>query len=198
MNNNKKINYKNLIKHETKRHALFKFLSVLVIFIGYFAFISYKYGLEQGFFVAMLSWSFFVLSTPIADAGFLVDFPVRLLTNLRMIHSEIFVWITAISLNTYAILFRPEIYDKTILLNLLKDILIHPIPFWIIILLSMLGTFISIRFGDELFDKINHSERTFYHKHKYNYRFIVMIFLFAMIFVLYKFLLQKLGINIHL
>jgi hypothetical protein len=52
-----------------------KFSLVLLIFLGYFIFIAKKYGLQQGLFVSTLSWSFFVLCTPVADAGFLLDFP---------------------------------------------------------------------------------------------------------------------------
>ena len=79
----------------------------------YFAFISYKYGLEQGFFVSLLTWSFFVLCTPVADAGFLIDFPLRLITKIKMFYAEIFVWLFAISLNFYAFFLKPKIYNKT-------------------------------------------------------------------------------------
>lgn len=185
-----------LIKHETKRKALVKFLAVLGVFVIYFAFISFKYGLQQGFFVSSLTWSLFVLGTPVADAGFLIDFPLRLITNVKMVVSEIFVWITAISLNTYAFFFSPEIYTKTKLLVLFKNILEKPFPFWSIILISAIGTFVSIKFGDELLDTKYHHERTFHKKHKNKHGLVVMVFVFVISFTLYNYLLKGLGVEL--
>ncbi len=192
----KKINYKHLIKHETKIHIFKKFLLILFIFIGYFIFIAQKYGFQQGFLVTLLTWSFFVLCTPIADAGFLIDFPLRLITNLRMFVLEILVWIIAISINLYAFFFVPEVYDKTEILIFFKHILIKPFPFGAIILISMIGTFISIQFGDELLDRIKHKERTLYHKRHPYHKFIVILFLIFITIVLYNFLLNQIEIDL--
>jgi len=188
--------HKNLYNHETKRRVLLKFGFVVTIFFLYFLFIAKKYGVQDGFFVATLSWSFFVLCTPIADAGFLIDFPLRLITNIKMLFSEIIVWVIAITLNVYAFFVTPTVYDTTPLLSIFKHILEKPIPFWSIVLISAIGTFISIGFGDELMDKTKHHEREKYHKHKNKYKIILMIFLFAIAFVIYDFLLKALGINV--
>jgi hypothetical protein len=115
-----------------------------------------------------------------------------------MLSSEIFVWAIAIALNIYAFFFSPEIYNSTAILSLFHHILIQPIPFWSIIILSLIGTFISIGFGDELMDTIKHRERNRYHKHKNNHRIILMIFLFIASFVIYDFLLKALGVNVPL
>ncbi len=186
------------IKHETKQHLLLKFLILVLIFFSYFLFISLKYGFGQGFFVSLLTWSFFVFCTPIADAGFLLDFPLRLFFKIKMFTSEIFVWIFALFLNLYFVFFNPEFYDKTKILFLFKNILFQPIPYWIIIFLSMLGTFVSIRFGDELFDTVTHKQRSFYHRHKYSYKMLIMVFIFVISLFLYNLLLKNLGIEIPL
>ncbi len=192
----KKIQPKDLIKHETKNHVLVKFLLVFLIFLIYFLYIAQKYGVQQGFLVAFLSWSFFVLCTPVADAGFLIDFPLRLITKIKMFVAEILVWLIAITINFYVFFTNPAIYEKTKLLKLFKHILEKPWPFWIIILVSMLGTFVSIKFGDELLDKIQHKERTLYQKHKKNHQLIIMIFLIVFSLFFYDFLLKKLGIDL--
>ena len=96
----------------------------------------------------------------------------------------------------YAFIITPEIYAKTKILILLKHVLEQPFPFWTIILLSMIWTFLSVKFGDELLDKIKHKDRVLYKKHKHNYRLIMMIFAFVMIFIIYDFLLKELGINL--
>ena len=191
-----KIHHKHLLKHETKLHVLIKFSLILAVFFWYFIFIAQQYGAKEWFLVASLTWSFFVLCTPIADAGFLIDFPLRLLLKVRMIFAEIFIWGIAILINFYAFFFHPEYYEKTQILSLFKHILEKPFPFWIIIILSAIWTFISIWFWDELLDRVKHSERESYHKHKHNYRLIVMIFLFIMIIILYDFLLKKLGVKL--
>lgn len=193
-----KTKYSHLIKHETKKNVLIKFSLVLLIFLGYFAIIAFKYGVNQGFWVTALSWSFFVLCTPIADAGFLVDFPLRLVTRIRMLFSEMFVWFIAIFLNLYAFFINPDIYQQTKLLSLFKNILEQPIPFWIIIIISATGTFLSIKFGDELLDKARHKDRALYHKHKHSHRFIIMIFLFVFVLIFYRLLLKQLGVDISL
>jgi hypothetical protein len=190
-----KIPFKHLHKHETKQYILIKFLAVLAILFAYFLFISHRYGVKDGFFVTFLTWSLFVLGTPVADAGFLIDFPVRMLFHIKMFYSEVIVWLIALSLNFYAIIFRPEIYETTHILYFFKKILVNPFPYWGIIILSALGTFVSVRFGDELMETISHHERSFYHKHKYNYHFLILIFIFAISFALYGFLLKKLGLE---
>ena len=191
----KKFHHWDIIKHETKRSILTRFFFVLAVFIGYLAFISQKYGAKQGFFTAILTWSFFVLCTPIADAGFLIDFPLRLITNMQMVFSEIIVWAIAISINLYAFYTHAKIYTGTAILVLFRHILERPFPFWGIIIISAIGTFASIRFGDELLDKTFHKERAIYNKHKHRYKFIVMIFVFGISLILYNFLLKQLGIN---
>lgn len=194
----KKLEHKHLVQHETKQHVLIKFSFVLSIFILYFIFIATKYGVEQGFFVSMLTWSFFVMCTPVADAGFLIDFPLRLVLRIKMVIAEIFVWGLAVGLNIYAVLVRPEIYEKTKILVLFKNILYQPIPFWSIIFISLIGTFVSITFGDELLDKASHAERTIYKKQRGKHRILIMFFLFCIAFVLYDLLLNKLGIDLPL
>ncbi len=191
-----KIQHHELLSHETKKHVLIKFGLVVLVFLSYFIFITLKYGVQDGFFVTSLTWSFFVLCTPIADAGFLLDFPFRLITRVRMLFSEIIVWIIALSLNLYAYFSTPEIYAKTKLLLLFKHILDQPFPFWSIILISAIGTFMSIRFGDELMDKVKHKERTLYKKQKHTHKFWGMIFIFVLSIILYDFLLKQLGIEL--
>jgi len=182
--------------HETKKSVLVRFLFILLILVAYFIFVTFRYGLSNGFMVTLLTWSFFVFCTPIADAGFLIDFPLRLITKIRMIFSEIFVWLTAIIINIYTLIFKPQVYEKTLLLRIFKHILLNPIPLYSIILLSALGTFLSIYFGDELIDVAKHKERKKYIKHKNKYKLIVLVFIVIVIFFLYKTLINEFGIKV--
>ena len=191
-----KIRRSKFLTHETKRNALRKFVFIFVIVILYFIFVSLKFGLTNGFWVTMLTWSFFVFCTPIADAGFLFDFPIRLTTGIRMIHSEIGVWIFTVSLNIFTIMTNPSIYQKTIILRLFHYIISHPFPYWSIIVLSAIGTFLSVYFGDELVDVARHKNRVKYFKHKGKHELVIFIFLIVLVIILYEFLLNQLGINI--
>lgn len=193
---NKKAPLKNYIKHKPKRKILIKFSLVLAVFLIYFAFSLIYYGMENGILISFLTWSLFVFCTPIADAGFLLDFPIRLITGLRMIYSEILVWGMALLLNIYSLINLSGTYEKTFLLKLFKTILLNPIPFWLIILLSMAGTFLSVYFGDELLDITNYRQRKKHKKHKNKHRTIVVLFSILFIIILYYYLLNYLGIKI--
>jgi len=153
---------------EDHKSRLIRFALLFAILIFYFTFVSLKYGVKNGLSITFLTWSFFVLCTPIADAGFLLDFPIRLLTGIRMIHSEIIVWVIAISMNLYSLLFMEGIYEKTVILLIFHHILTNPL-YWSIIILSGIGTFISIHLADGLFDlsiDAHHSKFDKIHKYK--------------------------------
>ena len=177
-----------------KKHVLYKFLLLCALLTGYFAYLSFEYDLITGGIAAALTWSFFVLCTPIADAGFLLDFPLRLLFGIRMVMSEIAVWGIAITVNVITLLFFAEYYETTKLTMLLHAILISPYPYWGVILLSGIGTFLSIRFGDELMDVLHHKDRTYFHKHHLKHKIVIVIFFVAVIMGYYE-LIASLGID---
>jgi len=159
---------------------------------------SIKLGTEAGISVTILTWTFFIFCTPIADAGFLLAFPVRMLTGIRMMKTQIFSFFLAGAINAYAFFILPSMYNKTIILKLFYQILSQPFPFWGIIILSLMGTVLSIYFGDELVDVSSHSQRKKYHKHLNKYQIIIFLFLIGITIILYNFLLTKLGIRIPL
>lgn len=183
----------------THRHPFVKFLIVLSLFLAYFTFSIFKYGFGNGIITSLLMWSFFVFCTPIADAGGLIDFPVRLFTNIRMMYSEMMVWIIATGINIYAFKFMPDVYDHNTLLQIFKQIFLHPWPYGIIILLSAAGTFFSVYFGDEILDVINKTKvRKKHEKHHLKHEIIIFVFIITAIIITYYILIQNLGINIKL
>lgn len=177
-----------------KRQVVFKFLMLCLVLIGYFAYLSFQYDLMTGGIAAILTWSFFVLCTPIADAGFLLDFPLRILFGIRMLISEIVVWAIAITINVVSLLYFTEYYETTTLTKLLYAILTTPYPYWSVILLSGAGTFLSIRFADELMDVVHHRDRNFFHRHGYKHELIILVF-FILVFIGYYKLIASLGIG---
>lgn len=184
------------IKEEFDKHPAIKFTSVIILLALYFVFATHSHGFKEGLLISILTWSFFVFCTPIADAGILIDFPMRLITGIKMIYSEMIVWGVAALLNLFAFLVKPTIYDSTILLALFKQIVYNPWPYSIIIILSAIGTYLSVYIGDNLMSlkRKTKKHRNFILKHK------IVIFLFLVIFVIitYNFLLGKMGVNIPL
>lgn len=177
-----------------RKQIYLKFLLLAGLLICYFIYLSYEYGIATGGLAAILSWSFFVLCTPIADAGFLLDFPLRLLFGIRMVISEVVVWTIAIMVNVFALQFAASTYETTLITGLLHKIILTPNPYWGVIILSALGTFLSIRFGDELMDVIHHRDRAFFHSHHFKHELILFAFFIMVIFGYYD-LVSSLGID---
>lgn len=183
-----------LIRKDFDKHPIIKFISVLSLIILYFLFASRSHGLKDGFLISILTWSFFVLCTPIADAGILIDFPMRLITGMKMIYSELMVWSIAISFNLFMFFNNPNVYKQSILLSLFKHIIETPFPYWTIILLAAAGTFLSIYMADSLMDAKKTKKSNFLIKHK----IIIFIFLIIFVIILYDFLLNQLSVQIPL
>ncbi len=190
------LKFTDLHKTRTHREVLVKFLLLLGILVAYVGYLALEYDLMTSGIVAGLTWSFFVLCTPVADAGMLLDLPIRIIFGLRMVISEVMVWVIAISANIYALTAQQQAYDATFLTQLLKKIITTPSPYWLIILLSGIGTFLSIYFGDELLDVLRHRDRAKYHQHGFIWKIIAVIALFTIIILSYYFLLEKLNVEI--
>ncbi len=187
---------KSLFQYQTHKEGFYKFLLLLTLLIAYFLYLSWQYDMATGGLVSVLTWSFFVLCTPIADAGFLIDFPVRLITGLRMFITEMLVWAIAITINLFSLYFLPDAYEKTFLTSLFYKILTTPWPYWSIIFLCAAGTFLSVRFGDEMIDVFSHKNRTYHHKHCFKHKVIVMAALIIVIIWAYYHLIETLQVEI--
>ena len=171
-----------------------KFLLLCLILFSYFFYLSYEYDLLTGGVASLITWSFFVLCTPIADAGFLLDFPLRVLFGIRMVLSEIAVWVIAILINIFSFMYFREFYETTLVTQAMEIILTTPNPYWLVILLSGVGTFLSIRFGDELMDVLHHKDRHFYLRNHFKYELILFVFFLLVLFGYYE-IMSTLGID---
>ncbi len=119
-----------------KKQVLYQFLLLCILLVSYFSYLSYQYDVMTGGIASALTWSFFVLCTPIADAGFLLDFPLRLLFGIRMLISEIAVWALAIAISVISLVFFAEYYETTKLTMLRVDsnsyllMGLNTVPYW--------------------------------------------------------------------
>lgn len=187
-----------LLKKETKAHSFLRYVLLLALVIIYAIYVTHKLGTKDGIIVTIITWSFFVFCTPIADAGFFIAFPTRLLLGIRMVYTQIFSYVFAFIINVIFLITFPAIYNKTLILKLFHTIITTPYPDWLIIVISFIGTFFSIYFGDELMDVDRHKERVKYHKHMNKYKFVIFLFIIIATIILYNFLLQQININIPL
>ena len=186
---------KTILSKSHQREQVIKYLLLLGVLAAYFGYLSYEYGLASGGIVAALTWSFFVLCTPVADAGFLLDFPVRLITGLRMLYSEVMVWVLAFGVNFAALEFFEDAYDKTALTRLLHEIITTPWPYWGLVALCFIGTFASVFFGDEVLDVASHKDREKHQKYGFKYRILLVVVFFGLIVLAYYHLIESLGIE---
>lgn len=175
---------------------IWKFIILLGILASYTVYLSIKYDFATGGISALLTWSFFVLCTPIADAGFLVDFPLRILFNIRMVFSEMFVWAFAIGTNCLALHWYPASYNTTALTKVFHKILTTPYPYGAIIVLSGIGTFLSLFFGDTLFDIFRKKENLMVELKKHRQQIILMILVFGVTLGVYYRLLKNMNISL--
>lgn len=183
-------------QHQTHKESLWRFAALVMLLAGYFVWMSLKYDAATGAWLALLSWSFFVLCTPVADGGFIVAFPVRLLLGTRMVITQGAVWAIAIVINLAALKFAPSAYQDAPLTRLLETILTSPIPYWSILVISAAGTAMSIWFGDEMMDVAGHADRVKHHKHGFHYRAILIAGLGVLTVIAYYQLLSDLGVKI--
>lgn len=183
-------------QHQTHRESLWRFLALIGLLAAYFTYMSWKFDAATGAWLALLSWSFFVLCTPVADGGFIIAFPARLLFGTRMLTTQMIVWVLAIVINIAELNFSPANYENTALTRLLLTILTTPWPYWSILAISAVGTALSIWFGDEMMDVTIHADREIHHKHGFKHSTLLIIGLGVLTVLAYYQLLSDLRISI--
>jgi len=183
-------------KHATHKETILKFSALVALLVGYFLWMSMKYDASTGFGLALLTWSFFVLCTPVADGGFVIAFPVRLLFGVKMAVTQVVIWFVAVGINCVMLWKFRDSYSLTFLTSLLERILTVPYPYWSILIISATGTLLSIYFGDEMMDVTSHRDREKHHTHGMKLKILVTVGLGTLVVVAYYHLLS--GLNIEM
>lgn len=181
------------LTHRTHLESAGKFFLGFAVLLVYFSYLWWQFDAKTGLLLAGLTWSFFVLCTPIADAGFLLDFPIRVLFKIRMLVTELFVWLLAGIICAYALFYAPEVFEKSLITSVLHKILTSPIPYWGLIGLCALGTFMSVHLGDEMLDVINHRYREKYHRNGFWLRLVSFGAILVLVLIAYEHLIVDLG-----
>ncbi len=166
-----------------------KFLLVLAVVVGYCLYAIHSLGIKNGLSVTALTWAFFVYCTPVADAGFLVAFPIRLITGIKILQTQIAVWFVAAGMVTLAFMTNVHVFDKTPLLQLFHKIIVDPWPLGLIVVLSFIGTYVNVLFDDDILDVAGARHKSSKLKSK-RAKIYTMIGFFAATFALYALLLH--------
>ncbi|MFT4519565.1 MAG: hypothetical protein ACI9JM_001962 [Halioglobus sp.] len=182
--------------HETHKETILKFLALVFILVAYFGYMSWKFDASTGFGIALLTWSFFVLCTPVADGGFILAFPIRLLFGVKMATTQAIIWVFAVGLNIFMLKLAADTYQLSFITKLLEQILTQANPYWSILVISAFGTFLSIYFGDEMMDVTAHKDREKHHQHGFKYRIVLVVGLGLLTVVAYYHLLSSLNISL--
>ena len=180
-----------------KTLGLKRFILVLAVLVAYAAYAIHSYGVKQGLSVTALTWAFFIFATPIADAGFLLAFPIRLITGLRMLYTQIGVWIAGLFLVAGYLLFSAGTFDKTPLLGLFHKIITMPWPLGLILVLSAVGTYVSILFDDDVVDIATAKDKKTRLRDERR-RLYYTVLIFAITVVLYVVLLRATDTHINI
>jgi hypothetical protein len=171
------------LTHRTHFESAGKFFMGLAVLVGYFAYLWWKFDAKTGLLVAGLTWSFFVLCTPI-----------RLLFKIRMLVTELFVWLLAATICAYSFYYVPEVFEKSLITSVLHKILITPVPYWGLIGLCAVGTFMSVHLGDEMLDVISHRDRDKFHRSGFWLRLISFGAILVFVLIVYEHLIVDLGV----
>lgn len=179
-------------------HGIKKFLLLILILGVYATYVVSKFGVHDGLSATALTWAFFVTCTPIADAGFIIDFPVRVLLGVKMIWAELAVWLIAGGVVIYNLLYNAMVFESMAVLQLFKEILTMPWPLWMIIVTSAVGTFLSIYIGDQIYTLVQqHRHRHTKHKRRLQRkRLIIELIIFFLVVAIYFLLLEQANIHI--
>lgn len=133
-----------------------KFFIALSLGSLYASFQVLTHGPITGLYLALLSWSFFILCIPAAHGSIIFGVPIRLFRH-KPFFTQPFVWVFAFILNAITITFSPIVYTLTLPAHLLLRMIENPYPCWLVFVISAIGTLYPILIGNERF----YSNRSF-------------------------------------
>lgn len=170
--------------------GFYRFICVSIILIIYFLYVCWKYGITQGIGVTLITWSFFIFGTPLADADAIVDFPIRVFTDIPMHITEIYLFIIAALISLWYYIYNRVIFQYTFLTKIVYKMITNPFSLYgFIVVLSLIGSVISAFFENAIYDLI------IYKKTNLPIPLISFgIFIFSLVWIIYIWVLYKLNI----
>ena len=90
-----------LEKNQKNKTYLYIYDVIVILFILLFIFFIFYNGLYKGTINSLFIWAFFVLCTPVPEAGLLISLPVKRYFNIRMDICQTFVSLLALFMIFY-------------------------------------------------------------------------------------------------
>lgn len=129
------------------RHLFF----ILIVVLVFFFYPCVTFGMAQGILVGFLTWSLYILALPAAHGYYVFGSFARFI-GLKQWHPEPVMFLAAIILNVVVcIVFRP-IYKSTFFTIHLFRIITKPNPYWLMVVISSLGTLYPYLVGEQQFN----------------------------------------------
>lgn len=154
---------------------------VLLFLITLITYISYN-GYVVGCIKSLFIWGFFVLCTPIPEAGLIITLPLKRYLNVPMHITQIIVSLCALGILTYFYIYEKNIIKSYKIGKLFMELI--ALKYFSIIILSILSSIYTSNLIDNF---INH----YIHKDKINYLYL-KITIIVLCIIVYIYLLNSL------
>ncbi len=182
-------------RREVHEHHMERAVFAILIVLIYLVLAAQKHGPEQGVGITVLTWAFFVLLTPVPSADLVLEIPLRLFTNYKMVVTHVFVWLVGAAVVVASLLMAPELFKSTTLLAIFYHVLTNPVPYWSLLFLCGIGTFMSVHIVDEVLEEVEHELKHHHRKHMPALHIVLFALVFIGILLAYNAIISDLGIG---
>ena len=168
----------NIIKNNTKLNKTYLYIydSVVIMFILLMVFFIFYNGFYKGCIKSLFVWSFFVLCTPVPEAGLLISLPLKRYFGFKMDVSQFAVSLFACMLLFYFYCIEQKIIKNNLIGNLFLGLINY--KYYSIIFISVISSVLTSNLLDNI---INH----FINKDEINHLYLKIgtIFVFILIYI---------------
>ena len=149
-----------LEKNQKNKTYLYIYDVIVILFILLFIFFIFYNGLYKGTIKSLFIWAFFVLCTPVPEAGLLISLPVKRYFNIRMDICQTFVSLLALFMIFYFYYTDKKVINTNFIGKLFNGLVKY--NYYIIMILSVISSILTSNLIDNIInyyifdDNINH------------------------------------------
>jgi hypothetical protein len=171
-------------KNVTKLNKTYLYIYdvVVIMFILLMVFFIFFNGFYKGCIKSLFVWSFFILCTPVPEAGLLISLPLKRYFGFKMELSQIVVSLFACMIIFYFYCVEQKIIKNNLIGNLFLGLINY--KYYSIIFISVISSVLTSNLLDNI---INH----FINKDEINYLYLKMGIIFVLLLI-YIYLLNNL------
>lgn len=177
----------NIIKKQKTYLYIYDVLVILFLFLLMF-YIIYN-GYVKGCVMGIFTWAFFIICTPIPEAGLLITLPLKRYFNISIHISQIFVSLIALSILSYLYLNENKTINKCILGKLFIFLINY--KYYSVIIISILCSIFTSEFIDNIIDNYINKEKI----NNIHFKLGFIAFLIIIYSILMNSLINKINLN---